>query len=78
MTKSIIKAFIYLRRSIRQRQLMLDQATATRAILLRLARKLDAGTEFDKARATIYRARHAAIDALWHCLLYTSPSPRDS
>lgn len=69
MTESIVMAFIYLRRSIRQRQAILNQATATRTTLLRLARKLDAGSPFDQARAATYRARHAAMDPLWHAEL---------
>jgi hypothetical protein len=70
MTESIVMAFIYLRRSIRQRQAILNRATATRTTLLRLARKLDAGSPFDQARAAIYRARHAAMDTLWHAELH--------
>lgn len=69
MTESIIMAFIYLRRSIRQRQAILDGAMATRTTLLRLAKKLDAGSPFDQARAATYRARNAGMDPLWHAEL---------
>lgn len=69
MSESIIMAFIYLRRSIRQRHAAIDHAAAERTTLLRLARKLDAGSAFDKARAATCRARHAALNPEFEELL---------
>lgn len=69
MTESIIKAFIYLRRSIRQRHAIIDDAVATRTSLLRMARKLDAGSAFDQALAATCRARHAALSPEFEDLL---------
>jgi hypothetical protein len=66
VTALIIAQFLRLRRSIRQHQALLDRARATRAMLLRQAKVLDAGSPFDRARAATYRARHDNINPFWN------------
>ncbi|MRW85374.1 hypothetical protein GJ698_14910 [Pseudoduganella sp. FT26W] len=66
MSAQIVTQFLRLRRSIRQHQVLLDRASATRAMLLRQAKVLDAGSPFDRARAATYRARHENINPFWH------------
>lgn len=64
-----ITDFLRLRREIRVQQQLVNVLGDTLTMLLRAARKLDAGTQFDQARATGYRARHAAVDVRWRTAL---------
>lgn len=66
MTAPIVTQFLRLRRAIREHQALLDRASATRAMLLRQAEVLDAGSPFDRAGAATYRARHDNINPFWN------------
>jgi hypothetical protein len=58
--------FLRLRRAIREHQALLDRASATRAMLLRQAKLLDAGSPFGRVRAAVYRTRHDNMNLFWH------------
>jgi hypothetical protein len=67
--KSIVSSFLRLRREIRLWQDLIDVRGDTMTTLLRAARRLEAGTPFDQARATVYRARHEGIKPHWSAQL---------